>query len=428
MGLTQHKNAVGTIQEIVNLHLLRGNIGREGAGLCPVRGHSNVQGDRTVGIWERPPEEFLGSLDREFNFTAPRKIGYDTVESIKAMHSGAAKVFLALGGNFLSATPDTEYTASGLRRCKLTAQIITKLNRTALVTGEEALILPCLGRSDKDVQAAGPQFVSCENSMGVVQMSKGVLDPPSEHLRSEPWVVGQLAKAVLGERSTVDWDAMIDNYDNIRDKIEKTIPGFESYNERVRQGGGFYLPNLPRDGVFPTATNKANFTVHELPIHKFADGELIMMTIRSHDQFNTTIYGLEDRYRGIHNERRVILMNPDDITGRGLRTGQVVDLTSYFDDGERHARHFIVVPYDIPAGCSATYFPEANVLVPIGSTADRSNTPVSKFVRITVAPHESKTGEAEIAGKFDYDYVDGRKRSGSISGPQTGTKAPTTNA
>lgn len=411
MGLTQHRNAVGTIQEIVNLHLLRGNIGRYGAGLCPVRGHSNVQGDRTVGIWERPREEFLEALDKEFNFTAPRKHGYDTVEAIKAMHLGRGKVFFALGGNFLSATPDTEYTAAGLKRCKLTAQVITKLNRTALVTGEEALILPCLGRSDKDIQAAGPQFVSCENSMAIVQRSEGILDPPAPQLRSEPWIVGQLAKAVLGRKSTVDWEALVSNYDNIRDKIEKTIPGFENYNARVRHGGGFYLPNPPRNGVFPTATGKANFTVHELPIHKFEAAELVMMTIRSHDQFNTTIYGLEDRYRGIHNERRVILMNPEDIRARSLTAGQVVDLTSHFDDGQRYARRFVVVPYEIPVGCSATYFPEANVLVPIGSTADRSNTPVSKFVRITVTPHVSKTGHAEVVGKFDHDYVDGYGRA-----------------
>ncbi len=407
MGLTQQKNAVGTIQEIANLHFLRGNIGREGAGLCPVRGHSNVQGDRTVGIWERPREEFLKALDKEFNFTAPRKHGYDTVEAIKAMYVGRGKVFFALGGNFLSATPDTEYTGKALQRTKLTAQVITKLNRTALITGEEALILPCLGRSEKDAQKSGYQFVSCENSMGVVQQSKGILEPTSEHLRSEPWIVANLAKAVLGAKSTVDWDAMAADYDNIREKIERTIPGFDNYNERVRHGGGFYLPNKPREGVFPTATNKANFTVHELPIHSFAPGELIMMTIRTHDQFNTTIYGLEDRYRGIHNERRVILMNPEDMRTRHLKTGQVVDLTSHFDDGERYAKHFIVVPYDIPKGCTATYFPEANVLVPIGSTADRSNTPVSKFVRLTVAIHESKTGEAGIVGKFDYDYVAG---------------------
>lgn len=408
MGLTQHKNAVGTIQEIANLHFLRGNIGREGAGLCPVRGHSNVQGDRTVGIWERPREEFLKALDKEFNFTAPRKHGYDTVEAIKAMYVGRGKIFFALGGNFLSATPDTEYTAKALQRCKLTAQVITKLNRTALITGEQSLILPCLGRSEKDLQAGGEQFVSCENSMGVVQQSKGILEPASEHLRSESWIVAQLAKATLKNKTSVDWDKLVADYDNIRDKIEKTIPGFEDYNKRVRQGGGFYLPNAPREGVFPTATNKANFTVHELPIHTFFTDELIMMTIRTHDQFNTTVYGLDDRYRGIHNERRIILINPEDMRERNLKSGQVVDLTSHFDDGiERKANHFIVVPYDIPRRCTATYFPETNVLVPIDSTADRSNTPVSKFVRITVAPHKSKTGEEEIVGKFNYDFVDG---------------------
>lgn len=412
MGLTQHKNAVGTIQEIVNLHLLRGNIGRPGAGVCPVRGHSNVQGDRTVGIWERPREEFLKSLDEEFKFTAPRKRGYDTVESIRAMHVGRGKVFFALGGNFLSATPDTDYTAKALQQTKLTAQIITKLNRTALVTGEESLILPCLGRSEKDAQADGDQFVSCENSMGVVQQSKGVLEPTSEHLRSEPWIVAKMAKAVLAGKSTVDWDALVSNYDNIRDRIERTVPGFDDYNERVRQGGGFYLPNEPRTGKFPTATKKANFTVHELPIHKFHPDELIMMTIRSHDQFNTTIYGLEDRYRGIHNERRVILMNPKDVRIRNFESGQVVDLTSHFDDGiKREAKHFIVVPYDIPQGCAATYFPETNVLVPIDSTSERSNQPTSKFVRITVARHESKIGEAQITGKFDYDYIAGYDQS-----------------
>ncbi len=409
MGLTQHRNAVGTIQEIVNLHLLRGQIGRAGAGLCPVRGHSNVQGDRTVGIWERPREEFLEALDKEFCFTAPRRHGYDTVEAIKAMWVGRATVFFALGGNFLSAAPDTEYTASALRRCRLTAQVITKLNRTALITGEQAIILPCLGRSEQDVQASGAQFVSCENSMGMVQQSTGILKPASPHLRSEPWIVAQLAKAVVGHASPVNWDAMAADYDNIRTSISRTIPGFHEYNARIRIAGGFPLPNKPREGLFPTATNKANFTVHRLPRHELAPGELIMMTIRSHDQFNTTIYGLEDRYRGVHGERRVVLMNPEDMRTRGLVTGEVVDLTSHFAGLERHARHFIVVPYEIAPGCAATYFPEGNVLVAIGSTADRSNTPVSKFVRITVAPRRSPAGERGTAGRFDYDFVAGRQ-------------------
>ena len=412
MGLTQHKNAVGTIQEVANLHFLRGQIGKEGAGLCPVRGHSNVQGDRTVGIWERPREEFLASLDKHFGMKSPRHHGYDTVEAIKAMYVGRAKFFFALGGNFLSATPDTEYTAKALRRCRLTVQVITKLNRSALITGEQALILPCLGRSEKDLQRDGEQFVSCENSMGVVQMSKGILKPASEHLRSEPWIVAQMAKAVLGSRSTVDWDVMAGDYDQIRYAIQQTIPGFEDYNKRVRERGGFYLPNLPREGKFPTATDKANFTAHELPIHQLKNGELVMMSIRTHDQFNTTIYGLEDRYRGIHNERRVILLNPADMQAMNLTSGQVVDLTSHYDDGMRHAKHFIVVPYPIPRLCAATYFPETNALVPIDSTADRSNTPTSKFVIITVAAHQPVDGDARIVGKFDYDYVKGYAQNG----------------
>ncbi|HEX8399210.1 MAG TPA: FdhF/YdeP family oxidoreductase, partial [Pyrinomonadaceae bacterium] len=387
MGLTQHKHAVGTIQEIANLHFLRGQIGKPGAGLCPVRGHSNVQGDRTVGIWERPREEFLKALDQEFNFTAPRHHGFDTVESIKAMHAGKAKVFFAMGGNFLSATPDTEYTAEALRKTKLTAQVVTKLNRTALICGEQSLILPCLGRTEIDVQASGEQFVSCENSMGVVQKSEGVLKPASEHLRSETWIVCELAKTVLGSKSTVDWDKFAADYDGIRNAIERTIPGFDNYNERVRQGGGFYLPNKPRVGEFPTATGRANFTCHTLPLFKLKENELIMMSIRSHDQFNTTIYGLNDRYRGIKNGRRVVLLNPQDIERLGLENGQIVDLTSHFEDGERTARKFVVVEYDIPGKCAATYFPETNVLVPIGSAAERSNTPTSKFVIITIAPH-----------------------------------------
>jgi molybdopterin-dependent oxidoreductase alpha subunit len=404
MGLTQHKNAVGTIQEIVNMHLLRGQIAKRGAGLCPVRGHSNVQGDRTVGIWERPRPAFLEALGKEFNFVPPSNHGCDTVEAIKSMHAGMGKVFFALGGNFLSATPDTEYTAEALRQCRLTVQVSTKLNRAHLVTGAQALILPCLGRTEIDAQATGEQFVSTENSMGVVQMSKGVLPPASAHIRSESWIVAQLAKATLGARSTVDWDAMINDYDRIRNSIERVIPGFENYNERVRQPSGFYLPNLARDGQFETATGKANFTVHDIPQHHLAPDQFVMMSVRSHDQFNTTIYGLDDRYRGIHNERRVIFLNHADVSEMNLKQGDVVDLTSHFDDGERHARHFIVVPFDIPRRCAATYFPETNVLVPIGSVAEKSNTPTSKFVVISIKP------AADQDAKFDYEHVDGQAR------------------
>lgn len=396
MGLTQHKDSVATIQEIVNLHLLLGQIGKSGAGLCPVRGHSNVQGDRTMGIWEKPKPAFLQALEREFNFTPPAKHGFDTVESIKAMHTGKAKVFIAMGGNFLSATPDTKFTAEALQKTNLTVQIITKLNRSALVTGKRALILPPLGRSEIDLQNGIEQFVTTENSMGNVQMSKGVLPPASEDLRSEIWIVCELAKAVLG----VDWEDFANDYNKIRDAIERTIHGFENYNVRVRQNGGFYLPNKPRIGEFPTHNNKANFTTHDLTIRRLQPNQFLLMTIRSHDQFNTTIYDLNDRYRGIKGERRVIFLNPVDMREFDFESGQVVDLTSHFDDGERHANHFIAVPYEIPRRCAATYFPEANSLVPIGSVAEKSNTPTSKSVVITI-----QKNDAERIGRFNYDYL-----------------------
>ncbi|MEJ7577793.1 MAG: FdhF/YdeP family oxidoreductase [Pyrinomonadaceae bacterium] len=384
MGLTQHKNAVSNIQEIVNLLLMRGQIGKPGAGACPVRGHSNVQGDRTMGIWERPTDKFLDDLARECNFEPPRASGYDTVEAIKAMHAGAAKVFLAMGGNFLSATPDTEYTAEALRRCRLTAHVSTKLNRAHLVTGRQALILPCLGRTERDAQRSGSQFVSMENSMSIVHSSRGSLEPASPHLLSESMIVARLAEATLGGRSSINWSYLIEDYDRIRDLIARVIPGFDDYNRRVREPGGFYLPNAAREGEFKTATNRANFTVHELPRHHLAPGQFLMMTIRSHDQFNTTIYGLDDRYRGIRNERRVVLLNREDLKEANLTEGDVVDLISHFEGEERIAHRFIVVPYEIPRRCAATYFPEANVLVPIGSVAERSNTPASKSVVISL--------------------------------------------
>jgi molybdopterin-dependent oxidoreductase alpha subunit len=384
MGLTQHRNAVANIQEIVNLLLLRGQIGKPGAGACPVRGHSNVQGDRTVGIWERPTEVFLHALAREFNFEPPREHGFDTVKAIGAMHEGAAQVFFALGGNFLSATPDTAYTADALRRMRLTAHVSTKLNRAHLITGEQALILPCLGRTERDAQAAGEQFVSCENSMGVVQASRGTLAPASDELLSETAIVARLARATLGARTTVDWEAFAANYDLIRDSIERVVPGFEEYNRRVREPGGFYLPNGARERKFKTASGKAEFTVHELPRLALAPGQFLMMTMRSHDQFNTTIYGLDDRYRGIHGERRVVFLNPEDVREAGLSEGQVVDLVSHFEGEERIARRFRVVPYSIPRRCAATYFPETNVLVPMRHVAERSNTPASKSVVISL--------------------------------------------
>ncbi len=386
MGLTQHKNAVANIQEIVNLMLLRGQIGKPGAGLCPVRGHSNVQGDRTMGIWERPPAAFLNSLGQEFGFEPPFQHGYDTVNAIRAMHARKASVFFALGGNFLSATPDTEYTADALRRCKLTVQVSTKLNRAHLITGEEALILPCLGRTEIDVQASGPQFVTTENSMAVVQASRGSLPPASEHLLSEPSIVARLAIATLGERSSVNWDELVADYDRIRDRISRVVPGFDDYNRRVRVPGGFYLPSGPRERIFKTPTGRAMFTVHPIPRHELDPDQFLMMTIRTHDQFNTSIYGLDDRYRGVYNGRRVIFLNVDDIRDAGLEKGQLVDIFSHFEGEERVVRQFAVVPYSIPRRSAATYFPETNVLVPVRSVADKSNTPVSKSVVISIKP------------------------------------------
>jgi len=383
MGLTQHKNAVVTIQEIVNLLLLKGSIGKPGAGTCPVRGHSNVQGDRTMGIFERPSKAFLDSIERNFHFKPPQAHGYDTVEAINAMHQKKVSVFFAMGGNFLSATPDTLYTAAALRNCKLTVQVSTKLNRSHLVHGEEALILPCLGRSDKDRLNGEDQFVSCENSMGVVQASKGMLVPVSRQLMSEPAIVCYLAKATFSS-SKVNWDKYLQHYDHIRNDIEKTIPGFDQYNERIRIPGGFYLPNANRHGKFSTASEKAHFTISTVEEIKLAADELLMMTIRSHDQFNTTIYGLDDRYRGIYNERRVVLMNQADMNERNINDGDIVDIYNHTGGIERVAHTFIVVAYPIPAKCAATYFPETNVLVPVSSVADKSNTPVSKGVIITL--------------------------------------------
>ncbi|MDQ1707980.1 MAG: hypothetical protein QOJ88_1191 [Pyrinomonadaceae bacterium] len=384
MGLTQHKNAVANIQEIVNLMLLRGQLGKPGAGVCPVRGHSNVQGDRTMGIWERPPVLFLDALAREFNFAPPRRHGYDTVKAIEALHAGNARIFFALGGNFLSATPDTEYTAAALRQCRLTVQVSTKLNRAHLVTGEQALILPCLGRTESDMQATGPQFVTTENSMGVVQASRGSLAPASLELLSEPAIVARLAQATLGDRSQVDWRALTADYDLIREHIEHVVPGFADYNSRVRRPGGFLLPNAARDRVFQTPNGRANFTVHELPRHNLEPDQYLMMTIRTHDQFNTSIYGFDDRYRGVYGGRRVVFLNGADMEAAGFKEGERVDLISHFEGEERVARHFAVVPYSIPRRCAATYFPETNVLVPIRNVADKSNTPVSKSVVISI--------------------------------------------
>jgi molybdopterin-dependent oxidoreductase alpha subunit len=384
MGLTQHKNGVDNIREVVNLLLLKGSIGKKGAGTCPVRGHSNVQGDRTMGIWEKPKDSFLDSLEKEFDFKAPRKHGYDVIDAIEAMHQQKAKVFIGMGGNFISATPDTEYTAEALSNCNLTVQISTKLNRSHLIHGKQALILPCLGRSEKDIQETGEQFVSVENSMGVVHQSNGHLTPASKQLLSEPAIVAGIAKATL-TNTKVNWLSLVTDYDLIRDKIEATIPGFENYNQKVRVKGGFYLPNNARENSYtPTSTGKANFSTNLPSDIILNDNQFMMMTIRTHDQYNTTIYGLDDRYRGVLNERRVIFMNPDDMKEQGLSKLDKVNLTSHFQGEKREAIGFLVIPYSIPKQCTATYFPETNVLVPLKNKARISNTPASKTVTITI--------------------------------------------
>ena len=391
MGLTQQAHGVAAIQEVVNLLLMGGHFGHEGAGACPVRGHSNVQGDRTMGIYEKPSAAFLDSLDKEFKIKTPREWGMDVVEAIHAMHAGKAKFFLGMGGNFLSATPDTDYTAQAIRNCDMTVQVSTKLNRGHLVTGKRALILPCLGRTEIDIQAAGPQFVSCENSMGVVQKSEGNLKPRSKEQKSEVAIVCGLGEVLFREHPSnagkVAWKDLADNYDLIRSHIENTIAGFQGYNDKVLQKGGFYLPNAVRDElVFHTKSKKAQFTTIELPIWKLPAKHMILFTVRSHDQFNTTIYGLHDRYRGVSNGRRVIFMNKEDIAENNLENGQWVDITSHFNGETRIAEKFMVVTYDIPRQSAAAYFPETNVLVPIGSAVPKSNTPTYKSIVITVAP------------------------------------------
>lgn len=384
MGLTQHKNAVATIREVANIHLLIGAIGRPGAGLCPVRGHSNVQGDRTVGIYEKMPEPFLAAQDKEFAMTCPREHGYDTVEAILAMHQGDAKVFFALGGNFLQATPDTHFTGQALQNCDLTCQVSTKLNRSHLITGKTALILPCLGRSERDTQIEGDQFVTCENSMGIVHLSKGKLEPSSPELLSEPDIVARLAEATVGNTEKINWRWLIGNYDRIRNLIEKIVPGFAPYNIQVRQPGGFYLPNDTKRRVWNTPSNKAEFGAADMDQFEVADGHLVLQTLRSHDQYNTTIYGLNDRYRGIGMGRRIIFLNPEDMATRDISPVSLVDITSYWNDGERHVEKFYAIPYDIPAGTAAAYFPEANPLIPVNSTALESNTPTSKSIEISI--------------------------------------------
>lgn len=401
MGITQHRHSVPTIQEIANLMLLRGNLGQPGAGLCPVRGHSNVQGDRTMGINERPPVALLDSLERRFGFPVPRHNGHNTVEAIHAMLAGRAKVFIGLGGNFAQATPDTERTAQALRNCDLTVHISTKLNRSHLVHGKEALILPCLGRTDIDQQGEGPQAVTVEDSFSMVHASNGQLKPLSSQMRSEPAVIAGIAAATVGNHP-VDWNWLIADYDRIRDLIAETIPGFDRFNERLKHPGGFYLGNNAGQRIWKTASGKANFKANRLPDDLIHEGvrasgklpDLIMQSMRSHDQYNTTIYGLDDRYRGVRGQRNVLFANEADIIRLGFNPGDKVDIVSLWGDGlERRVTGFSLLAFDIPAGQAAAYYPEVNPLVPLESVGDGSHTPTSKFVAIQLKP---ATVEARI--------------------------------
>ncbi len=388
MGLTQHKHSVPTIREVVNFLLLRGNVGRPGAGVCPVRGHSNVQGDRTMGIFERPAAAFLDALRDEFGFEPPRRHGLDVVAAIRALRDGAAKVFFAMGGNFVSASPDTDVTEAAMRRARLTVHVSTKLNRSHVVTGARALILPTLGRTEKDVQEGGEQFVTVEDSMGMVHASRGGLAPAGPLLLSEPAIIARLARAVLGPDSVVPWERFAGDYDLVRDAVSRVVPGFDDFNAKVRAPGGFALPHAPRDSrTFPTATGKANFTAAPVEYPRVPEGRLLLQTLRSHDQYNTTIYGLDDRYRGIRNGRRVVLVHPDDALAHGFADGSYTDLVSEWSDGtERRAAGFRVVHYPTTRGCAAAYYPETNVLVPLDHTADTSNTPASKSVVVRLEP------------------------------------------
>ncbi|MGW5223728.1 FdhF/YdeP family oxidoreductase [Nocardia niigatensis] len=393
MGLTQQVHGVATIEEATNLLLLRGMIGKPGAGVCPVRGHSNVQGDRTMGIWEKMPDAFLDALDREFGITSPREHGWDTVDAIRAMRDGHGKVFFGMGGNFVSATPDTEVTEAALRNCALTVQVSTKLNRSHVVHGRTALILPTLGRTDADLQDGVRQQVSVEDSMSMVHLSTGRLDPVSDQLRSEVAIVCELAQAVFGPDHAVPWAEFRRDYDKIRDAIARVVPGCADYNRKVRGRNGFQLPHPPRDArEFRTATGKANFAVNDLHWLPVPESRLILQTLRSHDQYNTTIYGLDDRYRGIHNGRRVVLVHPEDIAALGFAENDLVDIISEFGDGtERSVSGFRLVSYPTPRGNAAAYYPETNPLIPLDHVARRSNTPVSKAVTIRLERHTHAT-------------------------------------
>jgi molybdopterin-dependent oxidoreductase alpha subunit len=383
MGITQHSNAESTIREFVNLLLMLGAIGKEGSGTLPVRGHSNVQGDRTMGIWEKMPDAFLNQLGKAFDFSPPRKPGVAAVDAIKLMLSGKGKVFFGMGGNFALAAPDTQKVFAALRKCTMTVQVSTKLNRSHLIHGKTALILPCLGRTEKDTTPMGDQFVSTEDTAGRIRMSKGDLSPISEMLKSEVGIVCGLARALLGEANSTDWEGMAQDYDLIRNKIEEVIPGFERYNEKIRKPGGFYLPNGPREGKFFTPDKKAHFTINPWPLRNKAPENFILMTIRSHDQFNTSVYGMDDRYRGIK-EREVVLMHPEDMKEREINEGDPLKITSHHATEKRVLEGFKAIPYELPKGTLAVYFPEGNILVALDNQSMESLCPSSKYIEVSL--------------------------------------------
>jgi len=392
MGITQHKHSVDTIQELVNVLLLRGNIGKAGAGACPVRGHSNVQGNRTVGINEKPPTAFLDALDNHYNFKAPRNNGLNTVDSLHAMLSGKAKVFIALGGNFAAATPDTTRTYQALQQCDLTVQISTKLNRSHVITGKQSLILPCLGRTEVDRQVSGEQCITVEDSMSMVHSSTGQNEPASQHLRSETAIVAAMAQATVGE-TLVNWTSLMNDYGLIRADISKVLPDFYDYNQRIKVGRGFHLENKAAQRQWKTSVSKATFSSALLPkqlahevAKEFTDKAILtLQTLRSHDQYNTSIYGMDDRYRGIYGERRVVFVNADDMEKQQLKSGDKVKITTISNDNiMRSITDFKVVEYAIPVGCAAAYYPETNPLVPLESTADGCGTPTYKSIAVTI--------------------------------------------
>ncbi|MEU1916202.1 FdhF/YdeP family oxidoreductase [Streptomyces massasporeus] len=392
MGITQHKHGVPTVREIVNFLMLRGNLGRAGTGACPVRGHSNVQGDRTMGIWEQMPDTFLDALRKEFGFDPPHPHGLDSVNSIKAMREGRVKVFLALAGNFVRAAPDSDVTEEAMRSCRLTAHISTKLNRSHTVCGDTALILPTLGRTERDVQADGEQFVTVENSMSEVHTSQGRLEPASRLLLSEVAILCRLARRALDGKADIPWDEFEGDYGTIRDRISRIVPGFHDFNARVTRPGGFQLPNPVNEGVFNNEVGKALFTCNERVVPHAPEGHLLLQTLRSHDQWNTVPYTNNDRYRGIHGSRHVVLVNPADLTELGLTQGDHVDLVSVWEDGtERRAENFEVVSYPAAKGSAAAYYPETNVLVPLDSVADISNQPTSKGIVVRLEPTLGRT-------------------------------------